>query len=99
MDTSGNGPLATSTMDDRIGELTKMFTVIKQQHPDIKKVQGGSWLYNYENYRNLFPSEFTNEMQAREKPQTQYMVIWGQFINSENINCLYFKCTMLSGYT
>lgn len=81
-DHSGMGPLSINNKQIRLEELKRMFIEIKMQHPETRYVQGSSWLYNYESYRRLFPNTYTRNMQS-VLPKTQYMVIWGQFLNSE----------------
>ena len=80
--TSKEGPLALSQKEKRLKELRELFEDVKENHPNAKYVQGGSWLYNLESYRRLFPKEYTNNMKSIY-PKPQMLVIWGQFINSE----------------
>ncbi|MGI6423523.1 MAG: hypothetical protein ACOX0X_02835 [Candidatus Dojkabacteria bacterium] len=80
--TSSEGPLSSSQKENRLKELKKLFEDVKRNHPNTKYVQGGSWLYNLESYRRLFPKEYTNNMKSIH-PKPQMLVIWGQFINSE----------------
>lgn len=79
---SKEGPLASNQKENRLHELRDMFADIKQSYPNAKYVQGGSWLYNIEAYKRLFPKEFFADMKSRV-PKTQILVIWGQFVNSE----------------
>lgn len=80
--TSPEGPLASSQIENRLKELKELFEDVRKNYPNAKYVQGGSWLYNLESYKRLFPKEYTNDMKSiTPKPQT--LVIWGQFINSE----------------
>ena len=61
-----------------------MFTVIQKTHPEAEIVQGGSWLYNLESYRRLFPKTFTEEMKVEEIPFPRSAGIWGQFLTSDS---------------
>lgn len=80
--TSKEGPLALSQKGKRLQELKDLFEDVKENHPNAKYVQGGSWLYNLESYKRLFPKEYTNNMKSIY-PKPQMLVIWGQFLNSE----------------
>ena len=80
--TSKEGPLSLSQRGKRLKELKDLFEDVKENHPNAKYVQGGSWLYNLESYRRLFPKEYFNNMESIS-PKPQRLVIWGQFINSE----------------
>ncbi len=79
---SKEGPLSSTQTDKRLEELKEMFKDIKKNHPNVKYVEGGSWLYNIEAYKRLFPREYTEKMRSIP-PKTNNLVIWGQFINSE----------------
>ena len=79
---SKNGPLSLSEKPKRLTELKEMFEEIREKYPKAKYVEGGSWLYNREEYRRLFPKEYLKDMRTRD-PKTKILVIWGQFINSE----------------
>ncbi len=82
-DKSGLGPLSHQRIEQRLKELAEMFKYIKANFPSAKYVAGGSWLYNYEAYRRLFPSTFMNGIGTQEIPFPRSSGIWGQFINSE----------------
>lgn len=82
-DSSQLGPLSTVRMQQRLEELKLMFGFIKENHPEIKQIKGGSWLYNYPSYRRLFPPVFTENMSVQRVPFPRSSGIWGQFINSE----------------
>jgi len=80
--TSKEEPLSSSQKGNRLNELKELFEDVKKNHPNAKYVQGGSWLYNLESYKRLFPKEyFVNNKSIHPKPQM--LVIWGQFVNSE----------------
>ena len=66
-------------MPTRKAELSAMFRHIKENHPDVETVRGGSWLYNISAYRRLFPLDYVRTA----KPvgyETGFWALWGQFI-------------------
>jgi len=83
-DSSRYGPLTKERQDARFGDLKSMFTWIKKTHPDAEIVEGGSWLYNLESYRRLFPKIFTADMKVEEVPFPRSSGIWGQFLTSDS---------------
>lgn len=80
---SKEGPLALSQKPKRLKELKEIFLEIKEKHPNARYVQGGSWLYNLDSYKRLFPKEYLENMKSRKEPKTSILVVWGQFLNSE----------------
>lgn len=82
-DSSPYGPLSKERKKMRISELKEMFTEIKKLHPDVKYVQGGSWLYHYESYRRLFPKSYTEDLKEQPVRDTRIFVPWGPFVSSE----------------
>lgn len=97
-DVSGFGPLDSRNTETRMNELKEMFKEIKEKYPEVEYVQGGSWLYNYESYKRLFPKSFIENMKTITA-KTQYLVIWGQFLNSENLIKEDMKLRFLSKVT
>ena len=67
-------------IEKRKQELKTMFEYIKNNHPEAEYVRGDSWLYNLENYRKIFPSEYSAN---REPSKTPYLALstWGQFLD------------------
>jgi len=57
-DRSGLGALSLARSEVRRCELVNMLAEIKVKHPDAGTVRGGSWLYNIEPYRRLFPTAY-----------------------------------------
>ncbi len=82
-DTSPYGPLSKERKEVRMMELKEMFTEIKSLYPDVKFVQGGSWLYHYDSYKRLFPKSYTEKMQEVPVKDTRMFVPWGPFVSSE----------------
>ena len=78
----GRGPLDRSKTARRRDELTRMIRFLAETYPDAKAVDGGSWLYNTEAYRRLFPAEFVNSRTPLEGPRpTHGSSSWGQFVD------------------
>ena len=79
-ETDGHSPLAKDRRDQRVAELTALFNHVKDtvQHP--VRVIGGSWLYNLEAYRRLFPPRYIASARA-VPPRFRHMPLWGQFVD------------------
>lgn len=81
-DRDSTSPLSIEKIEKRKQELKTMFTHIKQTYPNATAVQGGSWLYNLETYRRLFPPSFGDSRRPFElSRRTRGMHYWGQFID------------------
>jgi hypothetical protein len=83
LDTSGAGPLSSQRKDTRLAELRDMFAHIRQAHPDAERVHGGTWLYNREEYRRLFPPQFGDSARV-DRPHLIARGLWGQFLRHGN---------------
>lgn len=70
-------------LEKRKEELRAMFTHIKTKYPEAEEVQGGSWLYNLEKYRSIFPQEYTQDLTPTPHPY-RGMASWGQFLNRDH---------------
>ncbi len=79
---AGVSPLGCDQLERRILELRTMFTHIKSYAPGIERVVGGSWLYNLEAYRRLFPPAFVATARPGQADY-QYLVLWGQFLDRD----------------
>ena len=79
LDRSGHGPLTSLRKEARITELRSMFLYVKEQYPEVRLVQGGSWLYNRKEYTRLFPAEYGQSAQV-DKPHLIARGLWGQFL-------------------
>ncbi|RYY91250.1 MAG: hypothetical protein EON61_27995 [Alphaproteobacteria bacterium] len=80
--THEHGPLHASHVAQRRSELTAMMASIAERWPETKAVIGGSWLYNLEAYRRLFPPEFGSSRAALVGPRpTHGLSTWGQFLD------------------
>jgi len=77
-----DGPLSSARRSARMAELTAMFGFIRQTYPMARTVVGGSWLYNLEAYRRLFPPQYGA---SRRLPDGHVRLTgtssWGQFID------------------
>jgi len=78
----GCGPLARVKADRRISELREMFGYIRTHHPGAQVVRGGSWLYNLEAYRRLFPPEYAASTFEPERVRLDGTSSWGQLLDS-----------------
>jgi hypothetical protein len=83
VDTTGVGPLGSQRKDARLAELRAMFAQIRQEHPDAKRVTGGTWLYNRAEYRRLFPPQY-GESARVDHPHLIARGLWGQFLRHGN---------------
>ena len=72
------GVIGKAQTADRLAELTALFSHVKSNMPRATRVRGGSWLYNIEAYRRLFPPEYV-ETAGEVRGDWQYMALWGQF--------------------
>ena len=79
-DVSCHGALSRGRMPERKAELRQMFEFIQQTHPEAEEVWGGSWLYNLDAYRRIFPPEYT-AVPTSAGYETGYFALWGQFLN------------------
>ena len=76
------GPLHTSNIAQRRADLTMMFKHVASTWPETQSVIGGSWLYNLEAYRRLFPAEFGASRTPLVGPRpTHGLSTWGQFLD------------------
>ena len=80
-DASGYSPLSRDRMETRLQELTELFIDVLTMHPEAGMVRGGSWLYNTEAYRRLFPPEYTQNAEVAIDGEFPFMALWGQFLN------------------
>jgi hypothetical protein len=66
----------------RKSELQAMVSDVHKSHPEAEWVIGGSWLYNLEAYRRLFPASF-GQSATPDEPHIQFRALWGQFLRSD----------------
>lgn len=77
----GCGPLARAKADRRLSELREMFVDIQARHPNARTVRGGSWLYNLQAYRRLFPPEYAASTFEPEQVRLDGTSTWGQLLD------------------
>lgn len=78
------GPLHNTRIEARKAELRAMFGWLAERHPEARHVLGGSWLYNLEAYRRLFPPAFGASRQYDPTFKRQNgLSTWGQFIRHD----------------
>jgi hypothetical protein len=78
----GVGPLSRAKTPRRLAELKTMFGFIRETWPDALTVQGGSWLYNLEAYRRLFPAAYGDSRRPPPSPvRLGGTSSWGQFLD------------------
>ena len=76
------GPLAAARLEDRISELRAMFGFVRKAWPQARSVLGGSWLYNLEAYRRLFPPAYGGSAHAIDGPvRLTGSSTWGQVLD------------------
>jgi len=76
------GPLDPSQQDECRSDLTAMVRHIASAWPNAKAIIGGSWLYNTEAYRRLFPPAYAASRQPVAGPRaTHGLSTWGQFLD------------------
>ncbi|HEY7347236.1 MAG TPA: hypothetical protein VH599_02870 [Ktedonobacterales bacterium] len=78
-DTSSCGALSHERRSVRVAEMRAMFQYIRDAHPQARWVSGGSWLYNWDAYRRLFPPTFGQSARV-DSPHLQFRALWGQFL-------------------
>lgn len=76
------GALSHLRVAARREELRTMFAAAREELPAAQWVIGGSWLYNLEAYRRLFPPAYAASATPTE-PETQFRSLWGQFLRSD----------------
>jgi len=80
--TNASGALQRRHAPERIAELLVMFKHLHPVVPVGSTVVGGSWLYNIEAYRRLFPASYFRSAQAVDD-EFQFLALWGQFLYSD----------------
>jgi hypothetical protein len=76
------GPLGRDQVPQRLAELRALCAAARAEAPDAEAVRGGSWLYNIEAYRRLFPAAYLAAATiARPREELRFMALWGQFLH------------------
>jgi hypothetical protein len=77
----GCGPLVLAKADRRKSELRAMFGYVRAHHPGARTVWGGSWLYNLEAYRRLFPPDYAASAFEPDRVRLDGTSSWGQLLD------------------
>jgi hypothetical protein len=78
----GAGPLSAARTVERLSELRAMFAFAREAYPSARSVLGGSWLYNLEAYRRLFPPAYGGSASLPSGPvRLTGSSTWGQFLD------------------
>ncbi len=80
-DDDGVSPLVEAKAERRRGEAAAMFAHIAATYPQARTVKGGSWLYNLEAYRRLFPPQYGASRVRPEPLRLNGTSSWGQLID------------------
>jgi hypothetical protein len=80
MPSSITKPARRDRRTQRLAELATMFRHLQAVVPATATVVGGSWLYNIEAYRRLFPPEFLATARAGAN-EYRFLALWGQFLD------------------
>ena len=82
VDDDGRSPLHPSKLDRRRNELTSVVAEFRAEHPGIRRMRGGSWLYTLDRYADLFPDAHLASATVRRGRSTfRGMSHWGQFLD------------------
>jgi hypothetical protein len=79
VETGGRSPLGPARREHRVTELRALVEHVARTEPPDACLRGGSWLYNLEAYRQLFPPSYL----ASATPLRglfRHMPLWGQFL-------------------
>jgi hypothetical protein len=83
-DPAGCGPLARARLQARRAELAELFASVQRHLPEARTVVGGSWLYNLDAYRRLFPPDYlATAYPSTSEAELRYLSLWGQFLDHE----------------
>lgn len=78
----GVGPLSSKKIGRRRDELEELFTQLRYARPEAQEILGGSWLYNLEAYRRLFPPKYVDTaVNPRRNLRYDGTSSWGQFVD------------------
>jgi hypothetical protein len=80
------GPLNATRRNERLAELTEMFAFIRGEYAAARRVLGGSWLYNLDAYRRLFPPEYGGSRRIPDGPvRLGGTSTWGQMVDHRGL--------------
>lgn len=78
--TAGYSSLSIVCIEQRIADLTALFSHVQRTLQKHVQVVGGSWLYNLDAYRRLFPPSYIATACVMEN-RFRGMSLWGQFLD------------------
>lgn len=84
-ETSGEAPLSRLRAPIRRGELKQMFQHVRTHHPDAERVRGGSWLYNIEAYRRLFPPAYISTARPADYETSRWASLWNRSLDRNSL--------------
>jgi hypothetical protein len=73
----GKGALSKERVEARQAEIKAMIANAKAKYPQLESIRGGSWLYNLDAYKRLFPPKIIAELYVQEE-EFQFLSLWGQ---------------------
>jgi hypothetical protein len=76
----GKGALSKERIAARHAEIKAMLADAVAKYPQLESIRGGSWLYNLEAYRRLFPPSFVAQPYVQED-EFQFLALWGQCLS------------------
>lgn len=75
-------PFHGTRLEERRSELRDVLSMVRTEHPNLRWITGGSWMYEASGYRHVFPSEHLKSAVVRTDRTTfQGMSHWGQFLD------------------
>ena len=75
-------PLTSARTATRRAELRDLIGDVDAKGLRVEKIRGGSWLYNLEAYRRLFPNPFVADLRPLP-PEPAFLSQWGQFVHGD----------------
>jgi hypothetical protein len=73
----GKGALSKERVAARQAEIKAMIADARAKNPQLERIRGGSWLYNLEAYKRLFPTKLIAELYVQGE-EFQFLSLWGQ---------------------
>lgn len=81
------GPLASSKLERRRGELARMVAAIERRHPEATAIRGRSWLYHRASYQRLFPPAYVATATVVDAGLSFHgSGCWGQFQRHDGVD-------------
>jgi hypothetical protein len=80
-DDPDQGPLVLAKVARRRAELAALFADVRARAPTARRVRGGSWLYNLEAYRRLFPEAYIASIRTPPTARLTGTSTWGQLLD------------------